>query len=541
MDESAMHQFFVSSPTHHLPTSFLPNHNTIPVSTNASLPSLPSSSSSIGVSNSLGLTVNGSAGDDLATVMAASRKRQLHQQTGSRVLGLDGVGKSDLSTRLPSTSTSYDTPSPSLCYFEAGESPQSVFESQNQMVDSCLKDVMNPDLDLDLAMPIREDVLHNIANSLPSTNAKDYLLSLFQPDSQWNNAPPQNVEQDQQSMQNVQATNPILTASNSITASESPVLEPLTPPTTPMVMVAAGRSGLEPQQSSQPVEITLQQQLQQQPQQQHQQLANSEHAVVPTSCNAEVDAAALLSPGILSAQMQHGFFMPSPVLSNRDKDLDVVSSSSSVAPVDNSLEPKNQQEQSLPLFPSSEAPPKASRGRKQGVKRRVSDITPTTSVVLNPSPLNSDAFADAEGETAELSDKVPRRKNGKKQKEGHVIEDSGAGSGSGSASEFGEVIEGGQSEAPVEVHPCMVPGCGKVFPKMFNLKSHMKVHCAERPFQCALCTIKFARNHDLLRHVRTIHSASRPQRCNSCNKSDMTLDELKRHRDECPHSMIGRI
>ncbi|KAI9356569.1 hypothetical protein DFJ73DRAFT_230989 [Zopfochytrium polystomum] len=75
----------------------------------------------------------------------------------------------------------------------------------------------------------------------------------------------------------------------------------------------------------------------------------------------------------------------------------------------------------------------------------------------------------------------------------------------------------------------------QVFPRQGNLTSHMFLHSA-RPHDCNLCSVKFARKHDLRRHMRTVHSESHcvrseshPFRCGPCNRSFYRENHYRLH------------
>lgn len=79
------------------------------------------------------------------------------------------------------------------------------------------------------------------------------------------------------------------------------------------------------------------------------------------------------------------------------------------------------------------------------------------------------------------------------------------------------------------VHPCTFPGCSKTFARLYSLRTHARVHSAERPFRCTRCPAAFARNHDLKRHGR-MHD-DKAWQCTGCAKAFSRRDALTRHRN----------
>ncbi|KAJ3186432.1 hypothetical protein HK101_009640 [Irineochytrium annulatum] len=87
-----------------------------------------------------------------------------------------------------------------------------------------------------------------------------------------------------------------------------------------------------------------------------------------------------------------------------------------------------------------------------------------------------------------------------------------------------------QISGAAKVFKCPYEGCGRVFPRQYNLKSHVFCHTGERPHVCTLCRAAFARKHDLQRHTRTLHAEDRPYKCPRCNQGFTRPDQLARHR-----------
>ncbi|KAI8924538.1 hypothetical protein BC831DRAFT_465235 [Entophlyctis helioformis] len=75
------------------------------------------------------------------------------------------------------------------------------------------------------------------------------------------------------------------------------------------------------------------------------------------------------------------------------------------------------------------------------------------------------------------------------------------------------------------------PHCDKVFAKPYSLKSHLVVHMSTRPHVCEDCGHSFARRHDMLRHIRTIHGPFRPFKCAICSTGFSKEEALRKHVD----------
>ncbi|KAI9327345.1 hypothetical protein DFJ73DRAFT_140085 [Zopfochytrium polystomum] len=69
---------------------------------------------------------------------------------------------------------------------------------------------------------------------------------------------------------------------------------------------------------------------------------------------------------------------------------------------------------------------------------------------------------------------------------------------------------------------------GKPFPSHTSLKSHLTCHTPPT-LPCTLCPLLFRRNHDLVRHMRSMHDAGKPHGCKTCGLRFARADALRRH------------
>ncbi|KAJ8278866.1 hypothetical protein COCON_G00059320 [Conger conger] len=84
-------------------------------------------------------------------------------------------------------------------------------------------------------------------------------------------------------------------------------------------------------------------------------------------------------------------------------------------------------------------------------------------------------------------------------------------------------------EKPYECAICKVR-----FTRQDKLKVHMRKHTGEKPYLCTQCGAAFAHNYDLKNHMR-VHTGLRPYQCSSCFKTFVRSDHLHRHlkKDGC--------
>ncbi|KAF2350853.1 Zinc finger C2H2-type [Trinorchestia longiramus] len=90
---------------------------------------------------------------------------------------------------------------------------------------------------------------------------------------------------------------------------------------------------------------------------------------------------------------------------------------------------------------------------------------------------------------------------------------------------------------------CPEPGCGKKFFERHRYDDHCITHESERRYQCPHCSKKFKRLRPMNEHIKDKHNGFR---CNACEKSFISLDQLVQHRTkshssdfrECPECAL---
>ncbi|KAK6628172.1 hypothetical protein RUM43_001984 [Polyplax serrata] len=70
--------------------------------------------------------------------------------------------------------------------------------------------------------------------------------------------------------------------------------------------------------------------------------------------------------------------------------------------------------------------------------------------------------------------------------------------------------------------------CGKSFPDVGSLITHLPVHTGDRPFKCEYCGKAFKLRHHMKDHCR-VHTGERPFRCSICGKTFSRSTILKAH------------
>ncbi|KAF6213542.1 hypothetical protein GE061_011262 [Apolygus lucorum] len=76
--------------------------------------------------------------------------------------------------------------------------------------------------------------------------------------------------------------------------------------------------------------------------------------------------------------------------------------------------------------------------------------------------------------------------------------------------------------------PALCKFCGKSFPDVGTLITHLPAHTGDRPFKCEFCGKAFKLRHHMKDHCR-VHTGERPFRCTLCGKTFSRSTILKAH------------
>ncbi|KAF5301086.1 hypothetical protein FQA39_LY10905 [Lamprigera yunnana] len=83
--------------------------------------------------------------------------------------------------------------------------------------------------------------------------------------------------------------------------------------------------------------------------------------------------------------------------------------------------------------------------------------------------------------------------------------------------------------------------CPESFEQQSNLKAHVDMHIASRPYECGECNKRFLRKDKLMLHTR-VHTGEKPFKCTICERSfsrkDKMNNHMRTHTGEKPHQCI---
>ncbi len=85
-------------------------------------------------------------------------------------------------------------------------------------------------------------------------------------------------------------------------------------------------------------------------------------------------------------------------------------------------------------------------------------------------------------------------------------------------------------------NPCHI--CGKTYARLSTLRSHLKSHTGEKPYQCSICQKSFTQAANLTAHLRT-HSGEKPFKCPVCHRgfsqSSSVTTHMRTHSGDRPY------
>ena len=88
---------------------------------------------------------------------------------------------------------------------------------------------------------------------------------------------------------------------------------------------------------------------------------------------------------------------------------------------------------------------------------------------------------------------------------------------------------------PKKPFKCDYEGCGKLYTRIKDLRSHLDKHTGDLPFKCYLGECKdrigFHTQQELTRHIRSEHKFEKSQQCEVCGWQFIRLSDLRRHRE----------